>query len=399
VHVLYGSATGLTAWGDQLWTQDSVGIDDHVEAQDAFGSALAVGDFDGDGVADLAIGVREEDLGGEANEDAGKIHVLYGGDAGLSAEGSRSFTQNSLGILDTAEPTDMFGVAVAAGDLNDDGRDDLAVGVIGEDLGVPGTGVGDAGAVAVLYGSAGGLHQAGNQLWTQDSPGVRDVAEGADLFGSDLVVGDFDGDGAGDLAASAFAEDVGAVMDAGSINVLYGGEGGAGAAGNQFVTQASPGVPERPETGDFFGSPVAAGDLDDDGRDELVAGVGNESVGPLEQAGAVYVMPGSPAGLVTGGGALITQDSDGVPDAAQPGDHFGASLGTGNFGRGAADDLAVGAWGEAVGGASQAGEVTALYGGAEGAGGAGTRLLAQGRDGLPGTPGERDWFGFRVGSR
>ena len=45
VTVIYGSATGLTAAGNQVWTQDSAGMLDVVEAGDIFGYALAVGDF------------------------------------------------------------------------------------------------------------------------------------------------------------------------------------------------------------------------------------------------------------------------------------------------------------------------------------------------------------------
>lgn len=399
VHVLRGSADGLTATGNQVWTQDSPGIQDQSEAQDLFGVALAVGDFDGDGFADLAVSVREEDLGGDAFEDAGLVQILYGGPSGLSAARTRSFTQNSPGIPDEKEPTDMFGAAVAAGDLDGDGRDDLAIGVQGEDLGVPQTGVGDAGAVQVLYGSDTGLLATRNQLWTQDTPGVRDQAEGADLFGSDLIMGDFNGDGVDDLAAAAFAEDVGAGLDAGSVNVLYGGEGGLTAAGDQFVTQATPGVPERPEGGDFFGSPLAAGDLDGDGRDELVAGVSNESVGVQAQAGAVYVMSGSPQGLVPGGGLLLTQDSEGVPERAESQDHFGGGIAVGRFGRGPLGDLAIGAFGETLAGQDRAGAVVALYGGQQGVGAGGAQLLVPGRSGMPGTADGGDFFGFRLGPR
>ena len=66
-------------------------------------------------------------------------------------------------------------------DFNGDGFPDLAIGVPNEDGGA----VSNAGAVNVLYGSAGGLQATSpdDQFWNQDSPGVRDVAEANDQFG------------------------------------------------------------------------------------------------------------------------------------------------------------------------------------------------------------------------
>jgi hypothetical protein len=72
--------------------------------------------------------------------------------------------------------------AAAAGslqaDFNNDGFVDLAVGVPGEDVGA----VMEAGAANVAYGAAGGLTATGSQLFTQDTPGMPDTAEGNDGF-------------------------------------------------------------------------------------------------------------------------------------------------------------------------------------------------------------------------
>jgi hypothetical protein len=68
-------------------------------------------------------------------------------------------------------------------DFNQDGFADLAVGVPDEDVG----GIPNAGAVNVLYGSAGGLSGTGSQFFTQETPGVGGSAEGNDLFGSTLA--------------------------------------------------------------------------------------------------------------------------------------------------------------------------------------------------------------------
>jgi hypothetical protein len=83
----------------------------------------------------------------------------------------------------TAEPGDQFGGALAAGGFNNDDFAELAVGVPAENVGA----VQDAGAVNVLFGSAGGLTGAGSQLFTQDTAGVGSTAEAFDAFGAALT--------------------------------------------------------------------------------------------------------------------------------------------------------------------------------------------------------------------
>ena len=108
-------------------------------------------DFDNDGFADLAVGVPREGVG--TAELAGAVNVLDGSANGLTGAGSQLLFQGGGGVSDAAEPFDFFGNALAAGDFDNNGFIDLAVGVPGEDIGA----IADAGAVNVLYGSASGL--------------------------------------------------------------------------------------------------------------------------------------------------------------------------------------------------------------------------------------------------
>ena len=181
VNVLYGSASGLSAAGSQLWDQDSAGVLGTAEMDDSFGAALAAGDFDGDGRVDLAVGVSGESVNGLAS--AGAVNVLYGAASGLTSARNQLWHQDSAGIIGTAEENDQFGDALAAADFNGDGRADLAVGVPTETV----NGATWAGAVNVLYGSASGLTSAGNQLWTQDSTGVPGTPNTGAEFGCALA--------------------------------------------------------------------------------------------------------------------------------------------------------------------------------------------------------------------
>ena len=76
-------------------------------------------DFDGDGFADLAVGVPHEDVG--AAVDAGAINVLYGSADGLTEVRSQFFTQGTRRVPGWVQAGAQFGKALAAGDFNGDG--------------------------------------------------------------------------------------------------------------------------------------------------------------------------------------------------------------------------------------------------------------------------------------
>ena len=303
-------------------------MQDLAEADDLFGSSLAAGDFNADGFGDLAIGVPSEDVGTIA--DAGQASVLYGSATGLQATSpdDQVWNQDSPGILDSAETGDLFSAALAAGDFNADGFHDLAVGIPSEDVGT----VADAGALAVIYGGAGGLQADAPEdgFLNQNRRHVRDVAETGDALGSSLAPGDFNGDGYADLAVGVPSEDVSTIVDAGASAVFYGSATGlqASAPDDQLFSQNSIGVREGSEGGDTFGASVSAGDFNGDGFADSAFGVPLEDIDSQADAGGANVMYGSSAGLQASSpdDQFWRQGIPGVQDSAEAGDQFGWSL-------------------------------------------------------------------------
>jgi hypothetical protein len=391
VNVLYGGVDGLSGVGSQLFTQASPGMAGTAEDGDEFGQALAAGDFDNDGVADLVVGVPFEDLG--TTSDVGAVNVLYGTAAGgLSGAGSQLFTQDSPGVVGTAEAGDFFGQTVAAGDFSGDTVDDLAVGIPNEDL-IISTQVTDAGAVNVVYGMVGGLSGAGSQLFTQDSPGVAGTATIDEFLGTSLAAGDFDNDGVADLAVGVPLEGEPFVSQLGAVNVLYGSASGLTGAGSQLFDQGSRGVVGTAENGDEFGRALGAGDVDGDGASDLAVGVPGEDVGTVVDAGAVNMLYGSAGGLSGSGSQLFTQNSPGVPGAAETSDRFGRAVAVGDFDGDGFDDLTVGVPAEDVGTVFDAGAVNVLKGAAGGLTGTGSQQFTQDSPELPDTAEDSDLFG------
>jgi len=308
--------------------------------------------------------------------------------AQLSSSGSQIWSQASPGIAGAQEAGDRVGESLATGDFNNDGFDDLAIGVPRESVGTEDA----AGAVNVIYGGANGLTPTGNQLWTQNSESIDGEAEAQDLFGGALAACDFNGDSFDDLAVGASGEN----STIGSVQILYGAPGGLGAAGNQVWSQSVPGIEGVPEVRDGFGSALACSDIDADGYSDLAIGVPDESVGEVGFAGVVNVIYGTASGLSAQGAQIFSRNILGIGGFAEASDLFGFSLAFGDFNNDRYADLALGMPGEDFGENTDVGEAIILVGTAEGLTIDGVSRVRQGFIFVGGAAEQGDLFGFAL---
>ncbi|MBD2075838.1 FG-GAP repeat protein [Phormidium sp. FACHB-592] len=415
VSVMYGSATGLSTTGIQTF-QASGSI--------AFGRSLAAGDFNNDGKIDLAVGsgsgvhilngtsngllqpgllsatgsyaLEVGDFNGDgtddlaagnpfANSEKGSVTIFHGtANVGLTST-SQIWSQDSAGILGAAEAApdrrfnskdewgDRFGFSLAAGDFDGNGKDDLAIGTPGERFRMGGISNVPGGAVSVLYGSQSGLTRVMNQFWDQNGTegsqfNLEGGIEAGDQFGYDVAAGDFNGDGIADLVIGVPGEDWSTSVNVddsngGAVAIIYGKRfQGLTNAGNQLIDQNSPGMAGGVEKDDRFGEALAVGDINHDGRSDLMVGAPGETEGS-RRGGAFSVIVGSDRGLAPTINTLIDQRH--ITGASlEDADLFGAALATGDFDGNGSDDLAIGAPGEKVGSSlfNHAGEVSVVYG-------------------------------------
>jgi hypothetical protein len=433
VNVIYGSRSGLSAIAvlpDQLWTQNSTGMEGDSETGDYFGYSLSSGDYNGDGKDDLAVGVPLEDIGPMG--EVGAVNIIYGSVSGLSTTAvlpAQLWTQDSTGIQGYAEEGDEFGWSLSSGDYNGDGKDDLAIGAIGQDVGT----LSDVGSVNVIYGSASGLSAhsllpttvISSQLWTQNSNGVEGDAETGEYFGYSLSSGDYNGDGKDELAVGVPFEDIsttGVAPASGAVNVIYGSSSGlstsTGVPG-QLWTQNSTGMQDVAEAGDGFGFTLSSSNYNGDksGNHEIddlaIGAVGedidtnNDGIDDVVEAGAVNVIYGSASGLSATAALPVqvwTQNSSGVEGDIEAEDLFGMSLSSGDYSGDGIGDIAIGVPHEDInmaGVGADAGAVNVIYGSSSGlstTAGLQAQFWTQNTTGIQGVSELGDYFGYSLSS-
>ena len=334
ITVLYGSSSGLTTTNSKMFNQDSKGIPGTVEVNDLFGSTLSSGDYNNDGYTDLAIGIINEGLMHNrihGTHRAGGITILYGSSIGLTTDSALWIDQDVRGVPGSVESNDHFGKVLNSGDYNDDGYDDLAIGIPNESLASqypPRDYNKRAGAVTILYGSESGIDTTKSQWFDQDSKGIPGDIEEEDKFGETLSTGDFNNDGIADLAIGISERLLTwggtRIYNPGALTVLYGSKKGLKATKDtKWIDQGSKGIQGDPEHRDFFGSALSSGDFNNDGYSDLLVGVPGESLYyKYSDTGVTHILYGSEHGI-TGLHSKWIEQTTAL--------HFGRALTSGDF--------------------------------------------------------------------
>ncbi|MGH7457111.1 MAG: hypothetical protein ACRENG_37520, partial [bacterium] len=305
------------------------------------GHALAVGDVNGDTISDLIIGAPGLDANSQPKE--GRVFVIFGSPAlpamldlnTVSADVEIEGRQANAGV----------GTAVAAADVNGDGFDDIIMGGPGTD----GKAGEKAGAVFVVMGRVS-FPTTMNVLNADVRIGGEAALNG---FGEAIATGDLNNDGVSDLSFGVPFADPPSRPSGGKVGVIHGRPDWPPLI---ELADVQPDLQVLgPRQNEFIGNAVAADDLNNDGRDDLIIGDFKANATGGVDAGKTFIIFGSDT--LTATIDLASQAPHVTISGEHQQDHFGFAVSTGDFNGDGSSDLMVSARRANVGEASNAGKV------------------------------------------
>ncbi|MEU5956987.1 FG-GAP-like repeat-containing protein [Streptomyces sp. NPDC047525] len=364
--VVPGGLEGPVSGLKKTLTQSSPGVPGASEAGDNWAAATAWGDINGDGYADLAIGAPGED--DATNKDRGAVTMLYGPDFTTGTDmqladdfhypGARFGSAVAVGDFNADGKADVFSASTgtggtwaarfkagnevggtltsgdtaisyadaASGDFNRDGYADVALNYRDQ------SGIG---RVQWFKGTRSGLSRVGSL-----------TVKG----GRSLAVGDVNGNGYDDLViGQPYTAESGAHAG-GQVTVIPGTSTGFTTTGMKTIHQDTSGVPGAAESGDAMGWSVAAGDFNLDGYADVLTGAPNEDItragSAKKDAGTSLLLKGTSSGLTGTGAQAFTQDTEGITGSTESADRLGSSVLLADLSGYGRADLAIGVDGE-----------------------------------------------------
>jgi len=278
VWILFLNADG-TVKSHQKISSTEGGFFGPLDNSDLFGSSISsLGDLDGDGVPELAVGAaRDADTG----FNRGAMWILFldvdtsdPENPLVTVKAQQKINELLGGFVGPLDNGDLFGYSVASlGDLDDDGQPDLVVGAYGDD-----DGAAAAGAVWILFldvdttGVEPAIAVKSHQKISALEGFFTGELEQTDLFGLAVAApGDIDGDGVIDLAVGALHDDDGG-FNVGAVWVLFLNTDGT-VKRHQKISDTEGGSPPDLDPNDHFSNSLARlEDFDDDGIVDLAVG-------------------------------------------------------------------------------------------------------------------------------
>ena len=341
-----------------------------------FGASFELSSLDGTNgfaINTSNVGKREISSAGDMNNDGiddiivgaisdEKSYVIYGKTSAYSATLDVSTIDGTNGfVLEGVAASDQFGRSVSTGgDVNGDGYDDLIIGAMTADP----NGNSQAGESYVVFGSAAGFG-ASFDLSTLDGTNgfaMKGVLAG-DRSGYNVsTAGDLNGDGYDDVMVGAYAADISGMSNAGAAYVVYGKASGFAASIDLSALDGSNGFTlAGVSAGNYTGHTVAAaGDVNGDGLDDALISAYLEN----SAAGVAYVLFGTTNGF---GANFDLSTFDGINgfviNGGDAGDRAGMSIeGAGDVNGDGFDDIVVGADNADSNGVTDSGEAYIIFG-------------------------------------